>query len=171
MMRATPSGLVPRELQEEGEGEGVVGLVERRGEEYDPERHGREDDDRGSRDTFQSFSGEGHSLGGAVTSTSFLAGEIIDPIHLDNALSPPPINPSCPTAYILVRLPNGKRLMVKLNSLHSIATLGQHVASVVEGQYVMTENLEFGGEHGKGRVGVGTGGGEEVWLSCVRCKY
>jgi hypothetical protein len=64
MMRATPSGLVPREVQEEGEGEVVVGLVERRGEEYDPERHGREDNDRGSRDTFQSFSGEEHSLWG-----------------------------------------------------------------------------------------------------------
>ena len=35
----------------------------------------------------------------------------------------------------------------------------------------MIENLEFGGEHGKGRVDVGTGGGEEVRLSCVRCKY
>ena len=33
------------------------------------------------------------------------------------------------------------------------------------------ENLEFGGEHGKGRVDVGTGGGEEGRLSCVRCKY
>jgi hypothetical protein len=64
VMRATPSGLVPRELQEEGEGEVVVGLLEPRGEECDPERHGREDDDRGSRDTFQSFSGEEQSLWG-----------------------------------------------------------------------------------------------------------
>jgi hypothetical protein len=78
---------------------------------------------------------------------------VIDPIQFDNALSPPPINPSHPKAYILVHLPNGKHLMVKLNYLHSIAMLEQHIASAVEGQYVMTleypprtiENLEFGG--------------------------
>jgi len=178
-MRATPRRLVPRELQEEGEGEVVVGLVDQRGEEYDPERHGREDDDRGSRDIFQSFSGEQKSLGGGVTSTSSLAGGIIDPIHLDNALLPPPVDTSRPMTFIVIRLPNGKRIMVKLNSLHSIAMLGQHIAGALEGQYVMTlgypprtiENLEFGGEHGKGRVDVGTGGGGESRLSYERCKY
>ena len=33
---------------------------------------------------------------------------------------------------------------------------------------IMIEILKFGGEHGKGRVDVGTGGGEEGRLSCVR---
>jgi hypothetical protein len=58
VMRATPSELVPRELQEEGEGKVVMGLVDWRGEEYNPKRHEREDDDSGSRDTCQSFLGE-----------------------------------------------------------------------------------------------------------------
>jgi len=152
-----------------------MGLIDWRGAEYNPERHGREDNNRGSRDTFPSFPGEGPSLGGAVTSTSSLIGGTIDPMHLGNALPPPPVNPSCPTTFIVIPLPNGKRLMVKLNSSHSIPMLGQHIASVVAGQDVMTsgypQNLEFEGEHGKGRVDVGTGGGEECWLSCVRCKY
>eukprot|EP00804_Cyclotella_cryptica_P020325 CCRYP_014061-RA/>CCRYP_014061-RA protein AED:0.03 eAED:0.03 QI:110/1/1/1/1/1/2/1608/270 len=146
-------GLVPRELQEEGEGEVIVGLVDRRGEEYDPEKHGREDDSadgRGGGETFESFSGEGQSLGGAVTSTSSLAGGIIDPTHPNNTLSPPPVDPSLPTTSIAIRLPDGKRLVVKLNSSHSVATLGQHIGSAVQGQYVLTsgypprtiENLE-----------------------------
>ena len=92
-------GLVPRELQEEGEGEVIVGLVDRRGEEYDPEKHGREDygaDGSGGGDAFQSFSGEGQSLGGAVASTSSLVGGVIDPTHPNNTLSPPPVDPSSP---------------------------------------------------------------------------
>ena len=87
---------------------------------------------------FRAFQGRNIPFGGAVTSTSSLAGLIIDPIHLDNALPPPPIDPSHPTTFIVIPLPNGKCLMVKLNSLHSIAMLRQHIASAVEGQYMMT---------------------------------
>ncbi|KAL7516007.1 hypothetical protein ACHAWX_001068 [Stephanocyclus meneghinianus] len=134
-------GLVPRELQEEGEGEVIVGLVDRRGEEYDPEKHGREDDGadgRGGGDAFQSFSGEGQSLGGSATTTSSLAGGVIDPTHPNNTLSPPPMDPSLPTTSIAIRLPDGKRLVVKLNSSHSVATLGQHIGTAVDGPYVLT---------------------------------
>jgi hypothetical protein len=177
-MIAMPSGLVPKELQEDGEGEVVMGLMDWRGDEYNLERHEREDNDWDSRDTFQSFLWEGQSLWGVVISTSSLAGGIIDPIYLGNALPSSPVDPSRPMTFIGICLPNGKYLMVKLNSLHSIATLGQHISSVVEGQYVMTlgylprmtENLESGVEHGKGRD-VGTGGSEEGRLSCVRCKF
>ena len=53
--------MVPRELQQDaGDGEVMVGLVDRRGEEYDPEKHGRESDAAsGGGDEFQSFFGEG----------------------------------------------------------------------------------------------------------------
>ena len=132
-------GMVPRELQQDsGDGEVMVGLVDRRGEEYDPEKHRRESDNvaSGGGDEFQSFSGEGQSLGASTASSQ--NGGVIDPTHPNNTLSPPPVDPSKPMTSIAIRLPNGKRLVVKLNTCDSVSAIGQHIGQSVEGRYVLT---------------------------------
>lgn len=136
-LSALARGMVPRELQSEGDGEVMVGLVDKRGEEYDPDKHGAEQSSGsgGSGDAFQSFSGEGQSLG---VSTSQNSGGIIDPTHPTYTLSPPPVDSSQPTTSIAVRLPNGKRVVVKLNTSDPVSALGQHIGSQVTGNYVLT---------------------------------
>ena len=135
-LTALARGLVPRELQGEDNGEVMVGLVDKRGEEYDPDKHGAEAEAiGGGGDAFQSFSGEGQSLGAATSQTS---GGVIDPTHPNNTLSPPPVDSSQPTTSIAIRLPNGKRLVVKLNTSDPVSAIGQHIGNQVDGSYVLT---------------------------------
>ena len=125
--------MVPRELQQDaGDGEVMVGLVVvvRRGEEYDPEKHGRESDaGSGGGDKFQSFSGKGQSLGASTASSQ--TGGVIDPTHPNNMLSPQPMDPSKPTTSIAI-------LVVELNTCDSVSAIGQHIGQSVEGRYVLT---------------------------------
>ena len=155
-------GHVPRELRDQaaalllkrGDGDNadevpevMVGLVDRRSEEYDPERHHHHGGGsrRGEEETtsnttgFQSFSGEGQSLGGTVTSSGGAAtaaassggGGIIDPTTQSNYtnLPPPPLDPNVPSTSIAIRLLNGTRLVIKVNVTSPVSELGQHIAT------------------------------------------
>lgn len=136
-LTALARGLVPRELQERNDGEVMVGLVDKRSEEYDPDRHGTAATaGDGGEDAFQSFSGEGQSLGAATSQTS--SGGVIDPTHPDNTLSPPPLDATQPSTSIAIRLPNGKRLVVKVNLSDPVSAIGQHIGNQVDGSYVLT---------------------------------
>lgn len=133
-------GLIPRELQEEAQGgEVMVGLVDKRGEEYDADRHGQTGGgSAGGAPGFQSFSGEGQSL---VDSSSAAAvassGGVIDPSTVSS--SPPALDDSKPSTSIAVRLLNGKRLVVKINLDAPVSDLGQHIGSQAgEDSYVLT---------------------------------
>lgn len=142
-------GLVPRELSQEaaengGQGEVMVGLVDRRGEEYDPERHAQRGESRGrgggEAPGFQSFSGEGQSLGassgGAAASST---GGVIDPTSAENSVNPPQVDSSRPSTSIAIRLLNGKRLVVKINLDSPVSALGQHIGTQAgEDRYVLT---------------------------------
>lgn len=132
---ALARGMVPPELQEGNEGEVMVGLVDKRGEEYDPDKHGAEDS-TSEGDAFESFSGEGQSLGAATSQTS--SGGVIDPTHPNNTLSPPPLDAAQPSTSIAIRLPNGKRLVVKVNLSDPVSAIGQHIGDQVDGSYVLT---------------------------------
>lgn len=137
-------GMIPRELsreaQEAGEdGEVMVGLVDKRGEEYDPERHTAPGGGGGAAVGFQSFQGEGQSLGATSSAATQSSGGVIDPTHPNNTLAPPPIDPNAPSTSIAVRLLNGKRLVVKINLSDPVSALGQHIGTQSgEDSYVLT---------------------------------
>eukprot|EP00986_Skeletonema_menzelii_P000054 scaffold10_cov125-Skeletonema_menzelii.AAC.2 len=136
-------GLIPRELREDGEGEEVmVGLVDKRGEEYDEERHGQPQQQPSSSSSssgFQSFSGQGQSLIDSSTSATS-SGGIIDPNTITTP--PPPLDTTLPSTSIAIRLLNGKRIVVKINLQSPVLELGQHIGSSPGGagaeSYVMT---------------------------------
>lgn len=123
-------GMIPRELSQEARdsgagGEVMVGLVDKRAEEYDPDKHG----EQGSGGGFESFSGEGQSLGaqGSATSAATASSEgVIDP---SNASAPQELDASRPSTSVAIRLLNGKRLVVKVNLDSSLTELGQHIGS------------------------------------------
>ena len=132
-------GMIPRELSQEAresgaEGDVMVGLVDRRGEDYDPERHGQEGGGSGSSGGFQSFSGEGQTLASDYAASN--SGGVIDP---SNASTPPQLDASRPSTSIAIRLLNGKRLVVKVNLDSPVSDLGQHIGSQAGGDpYVLT---------------------------------
>jgi UBX domain-containing protein 1 len=137
-------GLIPRELREDAEGgaggEVMVGLVDKRGEEYDADRHGQRNGSGGSGGApgFQSFSGEGQSLVDSSSATAAAApsGGVIDP---NTVAAPPPLDDSKPSTSIAIRLLNGKRLVVKINLESPVSELGQHIGSQAGGDsYVLT---------------------------------
>lgn len=134
-------GLIPRELREdnaEGGGEVMVGLVDKRGEEYDEERHGQRGG--GSGGGFQSFSGEGQALVDSSSAASAApSGGIINP-NTSSSTPPPPLDTSKPSTSIAIRLLNGKRLVVKINLDSPVLELGQHIDSDAVGgePYVLT---------------------------------
>jgi len=145
-------GLIPRELREDAEesggGEVMVGLVDKRGEEYDEDRHGQQQQRGGGGgfggvggggDGFQSFSGEGQSLVDSSSAAAATApsGGVIDP---NTTTSPPPaLDESKPSTSIAIRLLNGKRLVVKINLDSPVLELGQHIGSQAGGEsYVLT---------------------------------
>lgn len=129
-------GLIPRELREdaaeggEGGGEVMVGLVDKRGEEYDEQRHGQQQGGGGAGSGgFQSFSGEGQSLVDSSTfSTAAPSGGVINPNTMTTA-APPPLDTTQPSTSIAIRLLNGKRLVVKINLSSPVSELGQHIAA------------------------------------------
>lgn len=102
-------GRTPRELIEEtGDQDVVVGLVDKRQEEYVEQ--------------FRSFSGQGNSLGttrAADASTDF------DPAALGDA---PEVDASSPATSIQVKLPDGKRKVLKINTSSTVSQLAAAVA-------------------------------------------
>lgn len=136
-LTALARGMIPRELSEEagGDGEVAVGLVDKRGEEYDPEKHGSSGGGGGGGGSgFQSFSGEGQSL--AASARPMVMAGVIDP---SNAGTPQPLDESRPTTSIAIRLLNGKRIVVKVNLDSPVLELGQHISDQAgSDSYVLT---------------------------------
>lgn len=110
-LRALAMGRTPRELAEEGNGNVVVGLVDKRNEDFV--------------ETFQSFSGAGTSLG---TTSSASAGGTFDPSTL-----PEPPAAEGDTTSIAVRLLNGKRKIVKIALTSAVTDLAANLRSEADG--------------------------------------
>lgn len=123
-LRDLARGQTPRELLSEatggtatgGGGSVVVGLIDKRNEEYVPE--------------FRFFSGQGESLGAPAAAA---AGDtsIFDPATLtlpDTAAA----TPSDPTS-IQIRLLSGQRRVVRISLLATVADLAAHVVDDADG--------------------------------------
>ena len=109
------------------EGEVVVGLVDKRGEEYDPANHsggggGGMGGGGGSGDGFAAFDGEGTSLGSAATPAT--AGGVIVP---DSDATAPTVDDGQPTTSIQVRLLDGKRLVIKVNTTATVSDVASAI--------------------------------------------
>ena len=106
-------GRTPRELiPEEGGGDVVVGLVDKREEDYV--------------ETFRSFSGAGTALGASSVSEE----GTFDPANLPSP--PPAMDAGRPSTSIAVRLLNGKRQVVKINLDAPVQDLAAHLVAHVE---------------------------------------
>lgn len=106
-------GRTPRELSDDT-GTVVVGLVDKREEDYVEE--------------FRSFSGAGTSLGSTQQSSDGL----FDPSTFAAA---PVVDPSAPTTSIAVRLPNGRRQVIRLNLTSTVGDLAAAVAGDAHGAF------------------------------------
>lgn len=136
-LRNLARGMVPNELRQEAaeagqNGEVMVGLVDKRNEDYDPEKHGKCDSGDGG---FQSFSGEGQTLSSGSGPPSAVGG-VIDP---SAASAPQPLDAGRPSTSIAVRLLNGKRIVVKINLDSPVAEIGNHIGAQAGGDpYTLT---------------------------------
>ncbi|KAL7566557.1 hypothetical protein ACA910_000627 [Epithemia clementina (nom. ined.)] len=121
-LRSLATGRTPRELLEASGGEGnvVVGLVDKRQEEYV--------------ETFRSFSGQGTSLGTAASASTTdaaaaaAAAGVFSTTSLGElAAAPPPVDESQPTTNVAVRLLNGQRQIVRINLSSTVQDLALHL--------------------------------------------
>lgn len=113
-LRSLAQGRTPQELiGAENGGNVTVGLIDKRQEEYV--------------ETFQSFSGEGATLGATAVS-----GNTVDPAELPE---PTDADASRPTTSIQVRLPNGQRKVIKVNLDSSVLQLAAHLKSTVDAPF------------------------------------
>jgi UBX domain-containing protein 1 len=99
-------------MEDESGGNVVVGLIDKRQEDYV--------------EPFRSFSGAGATLGNSTTVT----GSTVDTASLPEAT---PLEASRPSTSIQVRLPNGKRQVIKINLDVPVLQLAAHVAPLLEG--------------------------------------
>jgi len=136
-------GMIPRELSQEAResgagGEVLVGLVDKREEEYDSEKHGKQGRNAAVDGSgFESFSGEGQRLSTSAATTS--SEGVIDP---SNASVPQAHDNSEPSTSIAIRLLNGKRLVVKVNVDSPLTELGHHIGSQAgTDPYVLTSGF------------------------------
>ena len=120
-LRSLAQGRTPRELMTEGDVDVSVGLIDRRQFEYE-EFMEQQEAGSGGGGAVASFTGEGQSLGG--TTEAVEAGGVISP---SNATDPPEIDALKPTTTLMVRLLNGKRLRVKVNSDSPVSVVAQYV--------------------------------------------
>ena len=110
-LRALAMGRTPRELVESTDGSTptntnkVVGLIDKRTEDYV--------------EAFRSFSGSGATLGGSATAVS--TDGVFDPSTLPSTASE--MSDDEATTSIAVRLPNGKRKIVKIALAATITDL------------------------------------------------
>lgn len=118
-LRALAMGRTPAELLEDGDsnpsGNVTVGLVDKRQEEYV--------------ETFRSFSGAGATLGGSAADSSAPTGSTVDPANLPAAQA---LDASKPSTSIQVRLPNGKRKVLKVNLDVPVLQLAAQTAPLLE---------------------------------------
>jgi UBX domain-containing protein 1 len=116
-LRALAMGRTPAELVSEEDGGNVtVGLVDKRQEEFV--------------ETFRSFSGAGATLGdSSAASAAAVTGSTVDPSNLPEAQ---PLDESRPTTSIQVRLPNGKRKVLKVNLDVPVLQLAAHIVPLLE---------------------------------------
>lgn len=117
-LRSLAGGVTPRELLSEGDV--TVGLIDKRSEEFV--------------ETFQSFSGAGASLGGSATTAAASAdgADAIDPASLPEQAAA--VDAGQPSTSVQVRLPNGKRKIVKINLSATVRDLAAHLrADAVDG--------------------------------------
>lgn len=112
-LRALAMGRTPAELAPEGgDGNVTVGLVDKRQEDFV--------------ETFQSFSGAGATLG---ASNIAVTGSTVDPSSLPLAQD---LDASRPSTSIQVRLPNGKRQVIKINLDVPVLQLAAQVVPLLE---------------------------------------
>jgi UBX domain-containing protein 1 len=110
-LRSLAQGRTPAELVDHGVDASVtVGLIDKRREEYVEE--------------FQSFSGEGATLGAVAVS-----GNTVDPASLPEAV---PVDPARPFTSIQVRLPNGQRKVIKIQLDATVLQLAAHIKPLLE---------------------------------------
>jgi UBX domain-containing protein 1 len=122
-LTALASGRTPQELlQTDGtaagaaggpDGSVVVGLIDKRSVDYEEEE-----------ETFQSFSGQGTSLGSG-TATDAAADGMFDPTTLPE--SPPTVDESQPTTSIAVRTLSSGRRVIRINLSSTVRDLAAHV--------------------------------------------
>jgi SEP domain/UBX domain len=115
-LRSLAMGRTPRELMHDAEGGNVtVGLIDKRSEEYVEE--------------FRSFSGQGTSLG-----TTVPAGDsnTFDPLVLSE---PPLTDDGGPVTSIAVRLVNGGRRVVRINTASTVQDLASHLRDASEAPF------------------------------------
>jgi len=130
-LRDLARGITPRELTQEmaesgqANGDVVVGLVDKRTMEYE--------DDKANAG-FASFSGAGQSLGGSsnTEATSADSSGVLSP-GASSTSSPPEVDASRPTTIMQIRLLNGKRLKVKVNTDSPVSVIGQHIDASGDG--------------------------------------
>ena len=118
-LRSLSQGRTPQELMQGGNVDIAVQLVDRRQVSYEEYMAS---EGRGGAGATTSFTGEGQSLGG--TTEAVVAGGVISP---SNRTDPPEVDGSKPSTTLLVRLLNGKRLKVKVNSESPVSVVAQHV--------------------------------------------
>lgn len=107
-LRSLAMGRTPAELA--GDGDVVVGLIDKRTEEYV--------------EKFQSFSGEGNSLGGVASAS---ADGAFDPASLPE--TPPALDDHKPVTSIQIRLPNGTRRVIRINLSMTVGDLAAYLRS------------------------------------------
>jgi UBX domain-containing protein 1 len=125
-LRDLAKGIVPKELQRDASAEELtVGLIDKRHLEYDQDVSSA--GVSGSTTTTTSFVGEGQSLGRA-SRVHAQGGIISPPTCSDTTVEVPvPVKEDEPTTVIQVRLLNGKRLRVRINTSATIEDLVQHI--------------------------------------------
>jgi UBX domain-containing protein 1 len=112
-LRALAMGRTPAELMEGDDGNVTVGLVDKRQEDFV--------------ETFRSFSGAGATLG----AISAVTGSTVDSRSLPDAQA---LDESRPSTSIQVRLPNGKREVLKVNLDVPVLQLASQVAQLLGDQ-------------------------------------
>jgi UBX domain-containing protein 1 len=124
-LRDLAKGIVPRELQQKdsGEEEVTVGLIDKRHLEYHQDPSVSIGVGAGVAPV--SFTGEGQSLG--RVSRVNAQGGIISPPCLEEKVEPDPVKEDEPSTVIQVRLLNGKRLRVRINTSATIEVLVQYI--------------------------------------------
>eukprot|EP00934_Nitzschia_sp_Nitz4_P007810 Nitzschia sp. Nitz4//scaffold12_size214221//41303//42149//NITZ4_001485-RA/size214221-augustus-gene-0.24-mRNA-1//-1//CDS//3329534975//7800//frame0 len=111
-LRALAMGRTPAELMQGSDGGNItVGLVDKRQEDYVEQ--------------FQSFSGAGATLGASAAVT----GSTVDPNNLPEAQ---PLDSSRAATSIQVRLPNGKRQVLKVNLDIPVLQLAAQVCPLLD---------------------------------------
>lgn len=120
-LKSLAMGRTPRELLQDDGNNVTVNLVDQRTQDYV--------------ETFRSFSGAGTSLGATHTNDAHVNGGIMDPAT--SLPSPPPqVDMNKPTTSIQVKLLNGTRKVIQVNTTATVATLGSMLEATERFRFV-----------------------------------